>query len=368
MRILYPYGEEFTGSRAREVHTIHRVHSLAEAGAEVDLVVATSDAFADAEALLAAFGLSPHPRLRVSFLPRRIGFGPLKFVSTAVYYRNLGRFLRREAAFDWAYAIHLKAARFLGKDFPKMKVAFEAHEVFADSFSEGTPKFTALSELERTVYGNSTAVIATSRYLLGVLRERYPLPARTAVVPNSVDARFFAAPLDGADPNRLVYAGSFQQWKGVDVAVAAMKLLPNHRLDIFGGSPEQVAAMKVSAPDNTRFHGFQNQAALAEGLARARIALIPNRLTPKSSLYSFPMKLLEYAAAGRCVVASDLPVLRELGLGEWARLVPPENPAALAKAIETFAGTAELGQAARRWAAGFTWPRQAADIMAFLRS
>jgi len=147
-----------------------------------------------------------------------------------------------------------------------------------------------------------------------------------------------------------------------------MKLLPDHRLTVVGGRPEQIARLKADAGTNVEFTGYQPRTELRKHLAKAGVALIPNRLEPKSSLYSFPMKLVEYAAAGRLVVASDLPVLRELNPGNWISLIQPENPEALAAGIRSFA-TAEcrsLQGSAREWATAFTWAAQAKRIVDFL--
>lgn len=367
MRLLYLYAEEFTGTRAREVHTINRAHSLARSGVEVDLVGGTSKLFPTAESLLRHFGLEPVEKLRITFLSRRFGVRCASFLSSNAFYRRVGKWLDKEnRGLDCAYVIHLKAADYLEDSWPGIPLVFEAHEIFAESHQAGSPKFKTLSAQEQRVYPRALAVVATSNYLLGTLRDRYELPARTQVIPNSVDSQFFDVPLDRSEPNRVIYAGSFQHWKGVDLAVAAMRELPGFQLEVFGGTQEQIAALRSDAPANAKFHGYTPQSEIRIALARASIALIPNRLAPKSSLYTFPMKLLEYAAAGRMVVSSDLPVLRELKLGEWARVVPAEDTATLARAIRESQPSLRLRSQARDWARNFTWDTQAKALQRFL--
>src|SRR5262249_13241169 len=67
-------------------------------------------------------------------------------------------------------------------------------------------------------------------------------------------------------------------------------------------------------------------------LAAAAVLVLPNsRAEPISARYTSPLKLFEYMAAGRPIVASDLPSLREvLTGGRNAVLVPPDDPGALA--------------------------------------
>ena len=87
------------------------------------------------------------------------------------------------------------------------------------------------------------------------------------------------------------------------------------------------------------------------------------------------MKLVEYAAAGRLIVASTMPVLEELNLGPWIKRVAPENPEALAQAIQsfspipvgtTFLASNPLRESAREWATACTWAAQAQRILDFL--
>lgn len=79
---------------------------------------------------------------------------------------------------------------------------------------------------------------------------------------------------------------------------------------------------------------------------RSHIAALPSRRE------GLPKSLLEAAACGRPMVATDVPGCREIAIaGETGLLVPPDDPQALAGAIETLARNADLrrrlGQAAR---------------------
>src|SRR5262249_9521442 len=79
---------------------------------------------------------------------------------------------------------------------------------------------------------------------------------------------------------------------------------------------------------------------------RAAIAVLPSRRE------GLPLSLLEAAACGRAMVASDVPGCREIVRhGETGLLVPPDDPGALADAIATLAESphlrAQYGRAAR---------------------
>ena len=71
--------------------------------------------------------------------------------------------------------------------------------------------------------------------------------------------------------------------------------------------------------------------------ASAHIAVLPSRRE------GLPMTLLEAAACGRPLIATDVPGCREIARpGLNALLVPPDDPQALAGAIERLAGDREL--------------------------
>src|SRR5690606_28470778 len=91
---------------------------------------------------------------------------------------------------------------------------------------------------------------------------------------------------------------------------------------------------------------------------------LPNRRTHISDRYTSPLKLFEYMAAGRPIVASDLHALREvLRHDENALLVAPDSPAALAEALRRLIDGRELSrrlaQRARQDAAEYGWDTRA---------
>jgi glycosyltransferase involved in cell wall biosynthesis len=145
--------------------------------------------------------------------------------------------------------------------------------------------------------------------------------------------------------------------KGVADAVAAARLLKQRgvalRLWLVGPSDSE----NPTAIPPATLRGWQ-QEGLVEWLGqvddiaglwrRAHIALLPSH-----GGEGLPNTLLEAAAAGRPMIATDVPGCRELvRTGETGILVPPRDPAALADALARLAADAalrqRLGAAARR--------------------
>jgi glycosyltransferase involved in cell wall biosynthesis len=82
----------------------------------------------------------------------------------------------------------------------------------------------------------------------------------------------------------------------------------------------------------------------------------------KYGFWYSPMKLWEYMAAGRAVVSTDLPSIREIIGDDRGVLVPPGDPEALADAISGVLRDDEareaMGRAGRAFAEENTWERR----------
>jgi glycosyltransferase involved in cell wall biosynthesis len=93
---------------------------------------------------------------------------------------------------------------------------------------------------------------------------------------------------------------------------------------------------------------------------------MPNLLEPRSALYTFPLKLLEYSAAGKGIVASNIPVFDQLDVGAWVNLVPSGLPEAIAAAVQELAQRGIDRRAAQEWAGQFLWKNQGIAMKQFL--
>lgn len=181
----------------------------------------------------------------------------------------------------------------------------------------------------------------------------------------------------GQDTYIVGYVGQMYDWKGVDVLVAAAQELPQFQVWLIGGTPEERPRIEQLVDDlavcNVTLIGYVTPAEVPRYLAAADVLVLPNSgRSDISRYYTSPLKLFEYMAAGRPIVASDLPSLREVVTDHrTALLIPPDDPVALAGAIRRLwqdPGLAEdLAARARQVAHEYTWEKRAARIMGFLR-
>jgi glycosyltransferase involved in cell wall biosynthesis len=201
-------------------------------------------------------------------------------------------------------------------------------------------------------------------------------PDKISVIMNSADTRVFDAtrhprrPFMEEGELRLVHHSNLQRIYGLDVAIAALSLIDPvalpHRLDVYGDGPFRAVVEATIArsgmADRVHLNGRVPIDDLPALLARSDIGLVPSRPEPYLQ-YSLSTKLLEYAAMGVPIIATDLATFRAHFSDQAIRYVPGADAAALAAAIRELAAdpaaASRLGAEAHRQAAAYAWEVQA---------
>ncbi|GAA4604677.1 glycosyltransferase involved in cell wall biosynthesis [Actinoplanes octamycinicus] len=227
-----------------------------------------------------------------------------------------------------------------------------------------------LRELERHCLSRAAAVVVPSYVIQRAVLDRGAAPDRVHLVPNGADPPPAGLPRPDTAPDRyLIYVGALQPWQGVDVLLRAFARLADltdlalvvcSSVSANRARPLRRLAERLGVADRVRWQHMLPHAEVAAWLAHAELSVAPLTATPRNLEQGCsPIKVWESMAAGTAVVASDLPVIREV-LGEHGRLVPPDRPAELARAIRVLLEypdvRRELGERARRHVeTGFTW-------------
>jgi len=244
---------------------------------------------------------------------------------------------------------------------------------------------------ERVAATSATAVVAVSEGMRADIMTAYPeiSPERIRVIRNGIDTTEYRPDPDtgvleryGIDPARpyVIFVGRITRQKGLPVLLhAASGLVPEAQLVLVAGqadTPEQLAEVTE----------------LVDGLraSRSGVVWIPEML-PKQEVIQLlthatvfacpsvyePLGIvnLEAMACGTAVVGSRTGGIPEVVAdGETGLLVPPDDPEALAAALNTVLRDPDraqaMGQAGRKRAvAEFGWPAiaaQTADLYAEL--
>jgi len=221
-------------------------------------------------------------------------------------------------------------------------VALERPAALSGGRTASARKLRRLTRREARVWKRAAGYVTLTRVHQQELEDRFGPRSNSAVVPDgaSVHASRRNAPAP-TGPFTVTYAGHLYPWKGVDVLVRAIAELPDARLRIVGGQPGEhdhvrldELARAIGVHERVTFTGWLSPASVASELAQAHVLALPNTRTLVSERYTSPLKLFEYLAAGRPIVASNLHALGEvLRDNENALLVEPGSPDAFAAAI-----------------------------------
>jgi glycosyltransferase involved in cell wall biosynthesis len=216
--------------------------------------------------------------------------------------------------------------------------------------------------------------------------EAHGLPAKKIfVAPDGVDLDAYNRPLDktaaraslGLPQDKPVagYVGHLYDGRGVEHIISAARRLPGVSFLLVGGHPEDLARWhkrtKALGLENLTFAGFVPNQKVPTYLWAADLLLMPYGHACPTVDWMSPLKMFEYMAAGRAIVASDLPAVREvLTHGETAWLCPPDSDEALTEAISRLLANPELarriGDAALAQSGQYSWDARVQRIMQFV--
>lgn len=386
MRIAYVDPEAYASAAPASLQVFHTCIGLAAHAERVWLVGGRGSP----QDVSAYYGIPQPSNLVLVRLPRfrwERGWlrpawtAPFHFLAVAV----VRRLVRREGI-EGLLVRNLKLARFLLRAHRRgalPPLVFESHQIFVDTLREETvrrgqdlsAKLHRLATLEAEVYGEAAGLIVLTRQLAAILGERFTTQGRIHVVPDGVDPRGPLPVAEGAADGPVTYLGNFHPWKGVEILVRSVGHTPGVQFTLVGGESEarvRVAALarELGVTDRVRLVGPVPPPERWRYLAEASMCVLPLTRSVFGTSFTSPLKLFEYMAAGRPIVASDLPALREvLRDGENALLVAPEDPLALAAAIQRLRADRSLAERLASRAAeevrAYTWEQRGKAILEF---
>ncbi len=263
--------------------------------------------------------------------------------------------------------------------FSKVRLYYEAHDVPSNRFIHSVKC--------RVLKLNAGLVVITEG--LAKLFEKADFERdRILVAPDAVDLAEFHIEIHPVelrselglpkDKRIVCYTGNIYPWKGVHTLALCSRHLPNdvHVL-IVGGSmgDHNIAAFRefLEQEDlgNVTLTGHRPHAIIPKYLAASDVLVLPNSSGAAISReYTSPLKLFEYMASNRPIVASDLPSLREVLNESNSELVEPDSPTALAEGIMKVLDDKKIGDRLARKALQdvreFSWARRAKQILKFI--
>jgi len=204
-------------------------------------------------------------------------------------------------------------------------------------------------------------------------------PGEYRIIPNGVDVEMFGKPTlpverfaDGR-PN-VLFVGRLEKRKGLRHLLDAFKYvkqtIPDARLLVVGAFDEDDKKPFVEYVRENRIYGVRFVGKVPEEELPRYYHTCDVFCAPSIGFESFGMVLLEAMAAGKPVVASDIPGYSDvLKSGAEGILVPPANPEALARAIVYLLNNpslrAYMGEMGRKKAACYSWHNVASQVFEF---
>lgn len=379
-RVLYSAFDVVPSPKGASRHITYFVKALASAGYEVTLFTVGQPHLPEEESHAGARHLR-HFSGESNFLRRALLFGDAVWEHLREHQGNYDVVHFRDI---WSGTAALQARRHFGYSY---RLVFEANGLPSVELKYQCPQLQSSSLLgklrtqERELLKRADAVICVSRVTEIFLRSLgAPLPV-LCVIPNGVDLEAFKpGPWPPPAPPKLLYTGTLASWQGIEVLIRAMPLIlstfPEANLRIVGpGKSRRRKELKKLAnrlgldESSVAFADPVPPEAVPRLLEEASVCLVPLGYNDRNVVQGCcPVKVLEYAAAARPIVAADLPVIRELlGEGE-AFFFPPEEPSALAEQViqvlsHPQKARVKAQRARERVEREFTWERAGSKLL-----
>jgi glycosyltransferase involved in cell wall biosynthesis len=322
VNIVYIAASEFPSNAANSVQVIKQCNAFASIGANVLLLARERSCdFLGVDSVRDQYGISEKVFIKLMHV---YNFAP-KFIFSLWYPFWLAFHTSDKAHI--VYGRHLLGllvcALFTSRNVP---IIFESH---------GPPQwFESLGLRSLWLLGRLTKIVVISNSLKDILRRRYTYLRRINIV----------VAHDGCDPTdklsrpisilRAGYVGSFYRGRGLELLHEVAKICPDIEFHLVGGDEAAYETIVGEVPlANIRCHGRVAPVELGNYYKLFNVALAPYARKVEVADgtntvdYMSPLKIFEYMGYGKTIIASNLPVLKEILIdGENALLAEPDNP------------------------------------------
>jgi glycosyltransferase involved in cell wall biosynthesis len=370
MRILYTH--RIQSRDGQSVHVDEMIAAFRQLGHEVEVV---------GPGFYAASGFGGESR--VVALLRRLLPGAVGELAELAYNLTAWRRLRRvcrafrpDLIYE-RYNLYYLAGAWLAKH-TGLPYFVEVNSPLAEERSRYSGlRLGALARVaERHVWRTADRVLAVTEVLRQRILAAGVVSDRVIVVPNGVVLDRFLRNDPSTDavarPLVLGFVGFVRDWHGLDAVIRAMAAhdaMPGVVFTVVGDGPARPGLESLAATlgiaDRVRFVGLVANERVPDVVASFDVALQPRVVD-----YASPLKIFDYMAAGRAIVAPDQPNIREILVHErTALLFDPARPdtmwTAIARLLADGTLRQELGTAARAELErrDFTWSGNAARIV-----
>lgn len=347
-RVLYVAFDVVPSPKGASTHITHFVRGLTSAGHAVDLLTASdgllppNDDYAGAQHRRIPTGANEH------FLARALRFDAAvaEHVDRAepyavAHYRSVWGGLAAAQARSRGHRTLFEV-----NGLPSIELKYH-YPGLREPSPDATALLAKIRAQELAALALSDHVICPSAVTRTYLASLGVPRGKITVIPNGVSpAEFYPTPLPTLDgrPSTILYIGTLADWQGLEILIAALPLVLVQqpvRLRIVGrGRGRQRKDLlkrirKLGLEGNISVEPAVPHHEVPALLAEADLCAAPLAVNDRNLTQGCcPIKVIECLAAGRPLVAANLPVVRELAREEVdALLFAPNDPADLARQI-----------------------------------
>jgi len=378
MNILYHFRTRGTGAEAVHISGIvrafekmgHRVFLSSPTGADPRRTAGATP-FSDTASRSSGWitRLTRH-------LPRGF-FEGLEFLyNFPAFFRNLGLARRNDCGLIYERHAFFLFSTALVARLRGSPLVVEVNELIGDPRVRAQPMFAGLARwTDRFVFRRARLIVTVSAHLKRRVEE-YGIPGeRVVVLPNGISLQELAIPLKKSLINLpapgflLGFVGWLVEWHRLDFVIEALAApeFASVVLVLIGEGPLQATLEAQARALGVRIH-FAG--ALAHEDIPSALRAMDACVVPHSNAYRSPIKLFEYMAQERPIVAPRTePIESVVRDGEAALLFTPLDVQSFRSAIHRLLASKELcqvlGRSARRLVEEkHTWEQNALKIMA----
>ncbi|MEK7502856.1 MAG: glycosyltransferase [Patescibacteria group bacterium] len=305
---------------------------------------------------------------------------------------NFGKigFWLSSVSFALGYWFFLIWKSLRGEKFIIYTIDIDQFSFFAVPFA-GAPYFVEVHDAKKKgfffniLFKNAKGIIVINNIIKETIAKEFSFAKDKIIVhPNGIDLEKFSnlSPKSEARekldlPKRekiALYVGKFYNWKGLGILADTAQKLQDVKFYLVGGSKEELK--KVSGIENWAENlvcaGQRDFKEMPLWLASADVLLV---LGTKANEYSYkhtsPMKLFEYMASERPIVASRTPAIEQIVSENDVIFYEPDNPESFADsikhALEGAEGSRNKAQNAHEKVKKFSWEKRAESVLNFIK-
>lgn len=360
---------------ANAVHVAHMCEALVDIGCKVTLVDPVASLFNPykIDHIRRQYGVKGHFNKTSIWTPKMRGGGWL--------YRKLLRFLLWRLKPDLVFGRNLDGCLVAARS--GYSVVFETHMPAQGRGARFQLKFEQLITMP-----SFRALVVVSAALLKEFGKAYPqIRNRIIVAPDAAPVWPKPSPrVRGSNTDfKVTYVGGLYPGKGIELLVKLAPLCPWAQFTIVGGTRDEVehwqSALKLML-DNVVFRGHAPHKEVRQYMLSSDVLVAPYQYSvhvhgsgkDDIAQWMSPLKLFEYMSSARPIVASDLPVIREVLRHEHnALLADPEKPDIWRMALERIRSNPNLGvqlaqRAYQEYKRSYTWDVRAKAIVDSIKS